>query len=214
MKGSNIIIKGRSLFSLIMSVTICGVSLPVFAGERYPTNAEIRRLRQEFHQTIIPATRKFIRDGVGYGRDERTASDLENRASFIKAWSQVNPGIAPFLGEWGGQENWLIIFPSNVRGRACVIYIPGDEPNVVEFGLGSVANKQLRVNFDGNSPNVLIEDQDFLGLIDVYQNKAQVWPQVLPKPLKEMSNSFYDRDTSRIIPQFQAAGCTASLPER
>jgi len=195
-----------------MSVIICGVSLPVFAGERYPTNAEIRRLRQEFHQKTIPATRKAMRDG--FIRDDRTASDLENRASFIKAWSRANPSIAPFLGEWGAQEEWLLIFPSNVRGRACVISIPGDEPNVVAFGLGSVSNKQFRVNFGDESYNVFIQEQDFLGDIQVHQNKAVVWPHWLPKPLKELSNSFYGRDTSRIIPQFQAAGCTASLPER
>ncbi|MEZ2318392.1 MAG: hypothetical protein ACBR15_05190 [Microcoleus sp.] len=208
--------KGRSLVSLTASLTILGSSsLPVLAGyDRYPTNAEVQRLRQEFRQKIVPETQRFIRTGAGFGRDKRTASDLENRASFIRAWSRVEPDIAPFLGEWQGQENGLLIFPSNVRGRVCVIYIPGDLPNVVNFGLGSVSNNQLKVNFDGKRPTTLIQEQDYLGLIDVYKNKAMLWPQVMPKPLTELGNSFYGRDTSRIIPQLQDAGCTASGPKQ
>lgn len=208
--------KTRSLFSLIMSLTILGSSsLPVFAGsERYPTNTEVQQLKQQFHQKTVPQTRQFIKEGRGFGRDKRTASDLEKRASFIRAWSLVDPDVAPFLGEWGGQENWLLIFPSNVRGRTCVIYLPGAAPNIVNFGIGSVFNNQLKVNFDGKGPATLIQEQDYLGLIDVYKNKASLWIQVMPKPLTELGNSFYKRDTSRIVPQLQAAGCTASLPNQ
>lgn len=210
------IMKERSIVSVMASLTILGgSSLPVFAGyDRYPTNAEVQQLRQEFHQKTVPKIRQSIKEGRGFGRDKRTASDLENRASFIRAWSRVDPDIAPFLGEWQGQENWLLIFPSNVRGRTCVIYLPGDAPNIVNFGIGSVSNSQLKVNFDGKRPATLIQEQDYLGLIEVYPNKASLWPQVMPKPLTKLGNSFYGRDTSRIIPQLQAAGCTASLPKQ
>jgi hypothetical protein len=210
------IIKGRAILNLMAILAILGgSSLPVFAGyDRYPTNTEVQQLRQKFHQKIVPQTRQLIKEGRGFGRDKRTASDLENRASFIKAWSRVDPDIALFLGEWQGQENWLLIFPSNVRGRTCVIYLPGDAPNIVNFGIGSVSNSQLKVNFDGKRPATLIQEQDYLGLIDVYQNKASLWLQVMPKPLTELGSSFYGRDTSRIIPQLQEAGCTASLPKQ
>ncbi|MBD0306592.1 MAG: hypothetical protein ICV80_00135 [Microcoleus sp. T1-bin1] len=192
-----------------------GSSVPVLAGyDRYPTNAEVQQLRQEFHQKTVPKTRQLIKEGREFGQDERTASDLENRAYFIKAWSRVDPDIAPFLGEWGGQDNWLLIFPSNVRGRTCVIYVPGDLRNVVNFGIGSVSDSQLKVNLDGEGPATLIQEQDYLGLIYVYQNKASLWPQVMPKLLTKLGNSFQGRDTSRIIPQLQAAGCTASLPKQ
>ena len=86
--------KGRSIFKVIVSVTICGISsLPVFASERYHTNLEVQQLRQEFPQKTVPQRRQLIKEGRGYGRDNRTASDFENRASFIKAWSRVDPDI-------------------------------------------------------------------------------------------------------------------------
>jgi len=86
------IIEGQSIFSVMVNLIIfCGSSLPVLAeNDRYPTDAEVQQLRQEFHQKTVPQTRQLIKEGRGYGRDKRIASDLENRASFIRAWSRVD----------------------------------------------------------------------------------------------------------------------------
>lgn len=73
-----------------------------------------------------------------------------------------------------------MIYPSTVKNRVCVVYMPGDVPEVVNFGVGRVSNNQVRVNLDGDEPVVLILEQGFLGLIQVHKNKAELWDQTNP----------------------------------
>jgi hypothetical protein len=204
--------RALSRFGVVLSVVLLGINiyLPAIAqSQRYPTNEEITRLRQEF-QERIPRIKGFIQRGAGFGRDRRTQADLLTRQKFIQAWSSVSPNAAPFLGEWSGQENWLFIFPSNIKDQVCVLNMPGDIPNKIYFGIGAARNKIINIHL--HSPTTLILDGGFLGWIEVYKNQASVYEHVYPKPLKSLSNSLYGRDFSNIIPRLKAAGCTTSFP--
>lgn len=205
--------KIKFTFAIGINLAILSASfLPAWASsERYPTNTEVQQMREKFRQRI-PSIDNTIRRRVGFGAKKRTAAQIQTLASYVNAWAQVDPGAAPFLGEWGGQENWFFIFPSNVKGKVCVINMPGDQPEIVSFGVGRVANGQIKVNMDGDSPSVIIKEKNYLGLIEINKNKPVIWEQVLPTPLPTLTNSLYDRNLSAIIPQFNKAGCTSSLP--
>jgi len=199
-------ILGMSLACL--SVAQSGLAI----SERYPSDTEVNQLRQDFTRKRLPEIRKFIKQRIAHYPDRRTPSEIQALKQFIQAWSKDNAAVAPFLGEWTGQENWVMIYPSITENRVCVVYMAGDVPNVVNFGVGSVSNNQIRVNLDGDEPIILILEQGFLGLVEVYKNKAQLWDQTNPRPLQKLAGSLYNRNTSQIIRSFNAAGCTASLP--
>jgi len=202
-----------SVITLGIGLSFLNWTLPGFAiSERYPTDAEVNQLRQDFTRRRLPEIRKFIKQRVAHYPDRRTPSQIQTLKQFAQAWSTVNASTAPFLGEWTGEENWVMIYPSTVKNRVCVVYMPGDVPEVVNFGVGRVSNNQVRVNLDGDEPVVLILEQGFLGLIQVHKNKAELWDQTNPQPLQELASSPYRRDTSQIIQAFNSAGCTASLP--
>lgn len=202
--------KGRSLFGLMVSLAILGaVSISAFAqSQRYPTDAEVQRLRGNLREQFQAYQRVYG------SSNRRTSAEIKSLESFVSAWSKVDPSVAPFIGEWNRQENWLSIFPSKVRSQVCVIYVPGDEPEA-SFSLGSVSNDQIRVRGGLLDREVIIKQDNYLGLVGVYQNQVQVFVQAFPKLLKPPTNSsLHGRKASRVIQQFNAAGCTASLPAR
>ncbi|MFN7415148.1 MAG: hypothetical protein ACK5RT_14845 [Dolichospermum sp.] len=89
----------RSLFILGFSLITLGVNeLSVLAQTRQPTNAEIKRLRQELQQQISNV-------GAGSLQDRRTQVEKKTRESFVRAWSKTEPELAPFFGRWVGYEN-------------------------------------------------------------------------------------------------------------
>lgn len=90
MKINPLFILGFSL------VTLAANHLSVLAQTRQPTNAEIKRLRQEFQQHIRRT--KNNSTGASYLQDRRTQVEKNTRESFVRAWSKAEPGLAPFLG--------------------------------------------------------------------------------------------------------------------
>ncbi|WP_341734516.1 hypothetical protein [Microcoleus sp. EPA2] len=130
--------KGRSLLSLIVSFAVLATgSLSVFAqSQRYPTNVEIQKIIREFQQRASspPYSRECC---GGTEADTRTAAQRQPLKSFIKAWSQIDPTVAPFLGWWVNNDGDIGVYPSNVRGRVCVIYAsPGPSYSNRQGGYG------------------------------------------------------------------------------
>ena len=112
--------KGRSLFGLIVSLAVLGVeSLPVLAqSQRYPTSTEMQRLRQEFRQLIRLTQTDQV--GANYIQDRRTQAQRQNRESFVRAWSNIEPEAAPFLVP--GQDMKRVgIFILQISEVACVL---------------------------------------------------------------------------------------------
>ena len=109
-------LKNFATVLLIVILTVIDLALPAWAqmqSERYPTDAELQRAIEEFRRDIpiLQRSRQF-----------RQAPLVPALESFINAWSQVDPAVAPFIGTWAGQEYDWSIYPSNTRGRVCVLF--------------------------------------------------------------------------------------------
>ncbi|MCW5312976.1 hypothetical protein GTQ43_03650 [Nostoc sp. KVJ3] len=202
----------KRVFILGFSLVILGSNqLSAVADNRQPTNTEINQLRQELREEI-PKLRTYKKTGPENWSDYRKTSEIQTQEDFVRTWSRIAPTVAPFLGEWQGQEAWLMIYPSRVKNQVCIIFMPGDTEDV-KFAVSSVSNKQIRFQLSGK-PNVIIKEQEFLGLIDVLpeDNRAKLWLHTYPKLLKHPSSQIYKRNTAKILSQFNAAGCTTSKP--
>ncbi|MFB2923452.1 MULTISPECIES: hypothetical protein [Aerosakkonema] len=194
--------------SLGLSLTIITASfLPVLAQqqfERYPTAAEIQRLRSKLREQIR-------RNNVG---DSRSQVEKQRRESFVRAWSRIDPAIAPFLGKWSGYEEGLSVYPSNRRGRVCLIYIG---IQAADFGLGTVSNEVIRTD----DKEVILKEGDYLGVVTVRNDRADIpveipynSPTVLEAARQFAQLSANAQDVDKVVRQFNAAGCTAGLPSR
>jgi|GEM_PF-1372713 hypothetical protein len=218
--------KWRSPCSLIISLTIITIgSLSVYAqSQRYPTNAEIQKIIREFQQRAFspPYSRECC---GGTERDTRTAAQKQPLESFVKAWSQVDPSVAPFLGWWANNDGQIGVYPSNVRGRACVIYV-SPRPSY-KFSVGSISSGKISLSGD-LAGRVLLNQRNMSGntfLLVTYVGSDNIaiaapgsdiytYPELPQAPTKLPLSKANPQDNSRIIRDFNAAGCTVSLPQR
>ena len=210
--------KGRSLLGLIMSLTIlCTCSLAVFANsDRYPTDAELQKLRLDFEKQIDSFQKTSRKD----------TSEINQLRAFRSAWSKVDPGVVPFLGAYRALEEGKFIYPSNTKGRVCIIdtVLGGwsgntTEPHGILFTVGSVSNGTIRTT----NNHVFIQKGDYLGNTYVRGNEARLYGYSLTGSLKPPTvthipgrniNSLPEWVKQEIIQNFKAADCTASLPNK
>ncbi|MFB2917757.1 hypothetical protein [Aerosakkonema funiforme] len=206
--------KGRSLVGLMVSLVVLGAgSLPVLAqSQRYPTVTQMQRLRQEFRQFIRLTQTDQV--GANYILDRRTQAERQNRESFVRAWLNIEPEAAPFFGSWSGFEEIRHIYPSNVRGRVCVITTGEGYGSV---SLGFVSNRQIRTN----NGEVIFKEGNYLGVARLDNNKPVITLEIplnSPRPLETTTQLrefiIEVQDKNRVVQQFNAAGCTASRPTR
>jgi hypothetical protein len=189
--------KARALFILTVSLAALGISQITFAqqSQRYPTNTEIQRLIRSF-PSVIQSNRDVLPGNP-------TASETQRLRSFVRAWSRVNPTIAPFLGRWQTFADVLAIYPSTIRGRVCIVPL-GDMDDVGVWG--TVVNNQIRTS----NYRVIFKQGDYLGVVRIEDNKPKIFPLGSPLPLQ--SPTIFLREQG--MQEFNAAGCTASLPNR
>ncbi|TAF06035.1 MAG: hypothetical protein EAZ78_03670 [Oscillatoriales cyanobacterium] len=210
--------KGRSLLGLIMSLTIlCTCSLAVFANsDRYPTDAELKKLRLDLEKQINLLQQITRKD----------PPEINQLRTLRSAWSKVDPGVVSFLGSYRALEEGKFIYPSNTKGRVCIIdtYLMGRggstaESNGILFTVGSVSNGTIRTT----NNHVFIQKGDYLGDTYVQKDEARLYGYNLIGSLKPPSvthipgfniNYLPDWVKQEIIQKFKEAGCTASLPNR
>ena len=203
----------RSLFILGFSLITLGVNeLSVLAQTRQPTNAEIKRLRQELEQQIRRAKNNNV--GAGYLQDRRTQVEKKTRESFVRAWSKTEPELAPFFGQWVGYENSSHIYPSNSKGRVCVFETAEGSGRLTTgvFSNGVIKTNIGEVLFkEGNYylGSALLKNGRFVS------NNSEI-PLHSPRPVESLSGLleyiFEASEKNQISQQFKAAGCTSSLP--
>jgi len=215
--------KRISIFSLIVSCAVLAAgSLSVFAqSQRYPTDAEIQQLIREFQQRASspPYSRECC---GGWEADRRTAAQRQQLESFVKARSQIDPTVAPFLGWWANNDGDIGVYPSNVRGRVCVIHAyPGPS---YKFSAGSIDKQHIRLTGE-LAGRVLINQKNKSGNVFLLvafvdrDNVARAEPgsdiytsPLLPQdPTKLDISRVNPQENSKIVREFKAAGCTASI---
>jgi hypothetical protein len=204
-------------------ITICSLSVSA-QSQRYPTNAEIQKIIREFQQRASspPYSRECC---GGTERDTRTPVQKQPLESFVKAWSQADPSIAPFLGWWANNDGQIGVYPSNVRGRACVIYAsPGPS---YKFSVGAISSGKISLSGD-LAGWVLLNQRNMSGntfLLVAYVGSDNIaraapgsdiytYPELPQAPTKLPLSKANPQEISRMIQEFNAAGCTVSLPQR
>jgi hypothetical protein len=200
-------------------------SLSVSAqSQRYPTNAEIQKIIREFQQRA--SSPPFSRECCGgWEADRRTAAQKQPLESFVKAWSQADPSVAPFLGWWANNDGQIGIYPSNVRGRACVIHV-SPRPSY-KFTVGSISSGKISLSGD-LAGRVLLNQRNMSGntfLLVAYVGSDNIaraapgsdiytYPELPQAPTKLPLSKANPQENSRMIREFNATGCTVSLPQR
>ncbi|NTW19876.1 MAG: hypothetical protein AN488_20185 [Anabaena sp. WA113] len=203
----------RSLFILGFSLITLGVNeLSVLAQTRQPTNAEIKKLREELQQQISRIKNNNV--SPDYLQDTRTQVEKKTRESFVRAWSKTEPELAPFFGRWVGYENIIHIYPSKSKGRVCVFETAEGSGSLT---IGVFSNGVIKTNIggvlfkEGNYylGSALLKNGRFVG----NNSERPFRSPTTIKPLnKLLENIFEASEKKQISQQFKAAGCTSSLP--
>lgn len=210
-----------------LCVAIALVSYLAYAPS-WLTLQDVNRLRQQMQEQIDTDLGLAGLDKIGL--PPAVPQDLQ---TYRAKWTRVNPEIAPFLGQW--VKDWeifppsfeLLIFPSRVKGRICLIefryndrpaggYAPGETvpPNPApRFSAITLSKGQGRDSYlhlhkglikrAAASWTVQQHRMEFLGVVTpeqtvrVYAAKAIADLNSIPASLKSL---------------FQAYQCIATLP--
>ncbi|MCW5312975.1 hypothetical protein GTQ43_03645 [Nostoc sp. KVJ3] len=214
MKHIKLLHKNKAVLSLSISlVVIIAGYLPTLASsQRYPSNGEMQKIKSDFIQLI----KRFQQNEANreYIRDRRTSAQKHEIQSFVKAWLEVNPNITPFLGLWTGYEQTVSIYPSNVKGKVCII---STEEELASFTVGTVSNRQIHTR----GVATYIKEGNYLGIAVVIDNKPQLnvtSPLANPEPLKTpvelIKHLAIDANQiSTIAQSFKSHGCIFSRPK-
>ena len=203
----------RSLFILGFSLITLGVNeLSVLAQTRQPTNAEIKKLREELQQQISRIKNNNV--GHDYLQDTRTQVEKKTRESFVRAWSKTEPGLAPFMGIWSGYEHSEHIYPSNTKGKVCIVST-GEGSGSLTTGI--LSNGLIKIN---GRKIMLFKEGNFLGSALLKNGRFVSDNGEIPlnnprriEPLNRLLESIFEAsEKNQISQQFKAAGCTSSLP--
>lgn len=207
------LVNGKVIISLGLSIIALTVySLQVIAqsaSERYPTSAEIVRLRDKLQRQIrtIENQNEF--------KDFRTPVDRQRHASFISQWAKIDPVVAPFLGYWSGYEESLLIYPRNTKGSVCIVYEGLGE---VELYFGNVVNGQIRTEQNES----IIKEGNYLAVATVRNNQADIFvtPPYMNPTIPLTGSEFMRRasmnrpDIAEMVQKFKASGCRDGLPSK
>lgn len=80
---------------------------------RYVSDQEI--------QVLIKNSLTRVAGGNRFFQERRSPLEISKINDFVNAWQRVDPSIAPFLGDWGGWESSLAIYPSQTKGQMCLV---------------------------------------------------------------------------------------------
>ena len=216
-------------FKLIISTLIIFFgfnNLSALAQQRKPTAAEIQQAKTSLSQQV----QSLQKNNSFYSlRDHRTSEQKQNRNKLVDAWKSVQPEVAPFLGSWLGYETVWMIYPSNTKGKVCIVRA---EQGYINLYFGQIADNKLYIKSDpktvANHNNgidrsyVFYQEGNYLGVGQIENNQfRQVNDVPLNSPTAPQEPQFlYDMDlnqlssASLIAETFKQGGCTVSVPDR
>ncbi|MCU0547473.1 MAG: hypothetical protein MUE44_35820 [Oscillatoriaceae cyanobacterium Prado104] len=209
--------KKRSPLTITISLAILATtSLPIVAqqSKRYPTENQLQQLMNQFRNFVASppeGSRGF------YLRDPRNAAQSRDLKAFVRAWLPVNPDITPFIGQWTALEETTNIYPSSIRGRACIIetFIPPPNGIGISFAGGTISGKQLRTS----ERTILVQQGNYLGVtfINTSNDRPGIYEYAWPKPPvnpAELMRGIPPAKRNQLLNQFKEAGCTHTLPQQ
>ena len=203
--------KIRYIFTLGLSLAIfCTNHLSVLAQKRQPTNADLQRLQKDLQEHV--SSLKKNSSIAHYIQDIRTQSEKNKRESFVSRWSKIEPKLAPFLGDWSGYEAGISIYPSNTKGRVCVVSTNG--------GYGSIATGIFSNGaIQTSRGEVIFKNGNYLGSAllknGIFQRNYET-PFKSPRVLEPINNGvsgMYDsseKEKITVIQTLKKYGCRSS----
>jgi hypothetical protein len=200
------------LISSFIAISIIISSSVSATQERYPTNSEIKTLRQQFRQLITRV--KSDKTGSGYIRDIRSSAERQARNSFVTSWSKVDPSIASFLGSWSGYEDTYHIYPSKKQRKVCIVRTGEGHGS---FIVGTISNGNIFTESHG-SQVVLFREGIYLGSASISKGKPKIATDIpynsprLESIAKLTSLSFEEAEKSSIRQGFNENGCISPTP--
>lgn len=205
-------IKVKTLFlttTFLGLLSVLGVSAYA-KTPRYPTAAEIKKQ--------MPS----ISEGIKYWQNETKSAPVDiKQRNFARAWSKINPSVAPFLGTWWVSESSVSIYPTNVKGRVCLISFSSgieDTPSTpngtaIDFSTGTVVNNQIRQS-DNRYGSVLFRHGKYLVDVIYLNSESKIYSQVYNPSSLESVQSWGEYLTPKLKNQlfrkYKAAGCTTA----
>ncbi|MGB3491402.1 MAG: hypothetical protein WBA57_01650 [Elainellaceae cyanobacterium] len=191
--------------AIALLTALISLGLPVAAEAqslRFPTESEQQSLIEEMRQTIPQLMES------GMYSDRRTAIERDEAEAFSQAWAEVDPAVAPFLGEWYAIEESLAIYPSPHPGVVCIVDTYLD---ISDFYLGFVLNEKVYTS----THMTLVLDSDFLVSLGVYgdDQSPSHYEYAHPRiPQTPAASDYYVNMHPEIVEQFNRAGCRVGAP--
>ncbi len=194
----------RQLMSALSMGLLLIAGLPITASaelERYPTDQEVQQLVRQFQQKLP----QLQNDTTGIYHDRRSPLEKQQLQQFTQAWNQVDPAVAPFLGEWFAIEESLAIYPTSVPGQVCIIDAHLDD---VVFYLGRVSDRRVKTAMH----LILVREGDYLASLFISEEKPGSYEYGNPRWVNNPTRQTYFQNKPEILRQFKQAGCQSGLP--
>jgi hypothetical protein len=184
---------------------VSGTQNPHIYSERLPTDKEMQDLLQGFRRNIAV---------LPTDPDRRTVEVKSQLTSFQQAWAEVNPTIAPFLGQ-RGRTTWMdyvSIYPSRTQGTVCIIQASevGEQTVRIDLAIGTVVNGSVQTT----AQQVLVLEQNTLGVASIKESRPIITEFADPPlPLPVAASDLPESTRMLELERFNQANCTADLPE-
>jgi hypothetical protein len=187
----------------LIGMNVAGaIAQDVQKSPRYLSEEEIQILK-------IESLARFA-GGGRYFQDRRPPSEVGKINDFVNAWQKADLSISPFLGNWGGYEESLAIYPSQTKGQVCMTltFYDGSRTQNI-FNVGNVSGNKLLTD-GGLGKRVIVRNRgtlksgetiDFIAIFGILNGRKGVGEFWSQRQLLETSDS-----------RLAKFGCTASLP--
>jgi hypothetical protein len=156
-------------------------------------------------------------------KELRTPEEVQAHQAFVEAWSGRDPKIAPFLGNWMGWEDSLIIYPSTQKGKVCLVFSGyGVDGSFSSFTTGTVtADNRLLTDKNGFMGSTTFKFKpaksgdpgsktDFLVGFSIFENKGRLGINLHPRALGADSSN----GDSNISLRLNRHACTSKTPSQ
>ena len=195
--------------TLLATSALLGLNNSLAFGQTKYSSAAIEQARAKFKAELQSLQNS---DMARYISDRRSPAEKQARNNFVNAWQKVDPDVAPFLGQWIGQEISWNIHPSSTEGRVCIMM------NI--FGAMYVeTGKVIDGNIYTETGGVIFKEGDYLGIAaplnnNFFSGKSQFPFRHPTTPRKaDIDENIEDiNKAKRVIQKYKDAGCTSSLP--
>lgn len=155
--------------------------------------------------------------------DTPAPTGQQEAKDFSTDWALVDADVAPFVGQWQGDDQTVSVYPSNIRGQACVLRVYPEpassqakadgvelEPeSKLAFSKGVILEQRL-VTYGGST--LIPQAGDYLGLAANTKKGAVIKAYRLAAPIeRDRPNLSAWKNSETVLQSLEDAGCVSDL---